>query len=117
MKKNRGSLTFPTNALARLQELRAETEGLLKEPSEEVSNEVSNEISPLEEGREGMLGVRAKLAGQGVKEPTSRLNVELRDSLHTRLKSYCARQKLPIRVVVDALIEEFLAQEEQQLGA
>ncbi len=48
------------------------------------------------------------------KEPTSRLNVELRDSLHTRLKTYCVQRKIPIRMVIDALLEEFLTEAEQQ---
>lgn len=98
MRKDKGSLVFPSNPLARLQELRAEFDY------------TSNETSFIEDVKEGSdtTKVITRIANTSPKEPTSRLNVELRDSLHTRLKTYCAKRKIPIRVVVDALIEDFL---------
>ena len=40
-----------------------------------------------------------------------RLNVELTESLHLRLKEYCVRRRVPIRSLVTALIEDFLEEE------
>jgi hypothetical protein len=111
MRKQKGSLTFPSNPLARLQELRAEVEGDSNDASNEVSFEASTGTQPQEKKAEMRGRVRLTPAA---KEPTSRLNVELRDSLHTRLKTYCVQRKIPIRMVIDALLEEFLTEAEQQ---
>ena len=138
----KGSLTFPSNgsnALARLQQLRAQVDTPAIEATDEASFDETS-AAPQQSGHETSPAhvlaasneaskMKAKEAGKEVselqkvrerietqsnvnKEPTSRLNVELRDSLHTRLKRYCAHHKVPIRLVVDALIEEFLRREE-----
>ena len=112
MRKQKGSLTFPSNPLARLQELRAEVEGENPNASNEVLNDTSFDAKL---GTQSKAGTgRARIPMPAPKEPTSRLNVELRDSLHTRLKTYCAERKIPIRLVIDALLEEFLAASEQE---
>jgi hypothetical protein len=124
MRKSKGSLTFPSNPLARLQELRAEVEGaslptttetsneVLEDASNDASNEVSSETDLAGEGMTAR--VRLLPVKPPSREPTSRLNVELRDSLHTRLKTYCARHKVPIRLVIDALLEDFLTEAERE---
>ena len=40
-----------------------------------------------------------------------RLNIELTEILHTQLKQYCVQHKVPIRMLVTALIEDFFAKE------
>lgn len=52
-----------------------------------------------------------KLFAQTAREPIMRLNIELAESMHTQLKQYCVQHKVPIRLLVTALIEDFLAKE------
>ena len=57
------------------------------------------------------LSATDRLFAQSAREPIMRLNIELTESMHTQLKQYCVQQKVPIRMLVTALIEDFFAKE------
>ena len=62
-------------------------------------------------GQKPALSATDRLFAQTAREPIVRLNIELTESMHTQLKQYCVQQKVPIRMLVTALIEDFFAKE------
>ena len=62
-------------------------------------------------GQRRELSATDRLFAQTAREPIMRLNIELTESMHTQLKQYCVQQKVPIRMLVTALIEDFFAKE------
>jgi len=62
-------------------------------------------------GQKSALSATDRLFAQTTREPIMRLNIELTESMHTQLKQYCVQHKVPIRMLVTALIEDFFAKE------
>ena len=62
-------------------------------------------------GQKLALSATDRLFAQTAREPIMRLNIELTESMHTQLKQYCVQQKVPIRMLVTALIEDFFTKE------
>ena len=62
-------------------------------------------------GQKLALTATDRLFAQVSREPIMRLNIELTENLHTQLKQYCVQHKVPIRMLVTALIEDFFAKE------
>ena len=62
-------------------------------------------------GQKPALSATDRLFAQTAREPIMRLNIELTEGMHTQLKQYCVQQKVPIRMLVTALIEDFFAKE------
>lgn len=85
--------------------------------NEDVTDQVK-EPPPRQPGKgKGRIGQKAALSAtdrlfaQTTREPIMRLNIELTESMHTQLKQYCVQHKVPIRILVTALIEDFFAKE------
>lgn len=85
--------------------------------NEDVTDQVK-EPPPRQPGKgKGRIGQKAalsatdRLSAQTTREPIMRLNIELTESMHTQLKQYCVQHKVPIRILVTALIEDFFAKE------
>ena len=64
-------------------------------------------------GQKASLSATDRLFAQTAREPIMRLNIELTESMHTQLKQYCVLHKVPIRLLVTALIEDFFAKESE----
>ncbi len=45
------------------------------------------------------------------KEPVTRLNVEMPEDLHQRLKQHCVKTRTPIKALINALIALYLQDE------
>ncbi len=87
-------------------------------PADEGMPPATTEPSPRQQvkgkGRPGQkpaLSATDRLFAQTAREPIMRLNIELTESMHTQLKQYCVQQKVPIRMLVTALIEDFFTKE------
>ena len=85
--------------------------------NEDVTDQVK-EPPPRQPGKgKGRIGQKAALSAtdrlfaQTTREPIMRLNIELTESMHTQLKQHCVQHKVPIRILVTALIEDFFAKE------
>ena len=128
MRKQKGSLEFPSNPLERLQQLRNEvlhqgkisSDGVqeLKDTlmylRSEKPEELEAELANVEPVRDHLRPKVTTPFSEAQKEPTSRLNVEIAHLLHTRLKTHCATHNVHIRQVIAELIEEFLKGIEQK---
>ena len=56
--------------------------------------------------------VRERLTAQAAKEPVVRLSVDVSESLHARIRQYCAGNRIPsARFLIVTLLEDFLESE------
>lgn len=64
------------------------------------------------EAPSGQSSVRDKLQGQGGKEAVVRLSVDVSETLHSRIRQYCAMHRVPSsRFLIITLVEDFLESE------
>jgi hypothetical protein len=107
-KTSNDHLIIGSNELSNDVSIKQSKEPLSKSSITHASNRLDDQLS-----RQPRRAVEAlSQQGGGDREPVMRLNVELTESLHLRLKEYCVRRRVPIRSLVTALIEDFLEEED-----